>query len=214
MATKMKSYMSITRRIAIVSSVAAGLVAVTSAPAAAQADARWQAALGCWEAVTSQPGVLGGVQAPRICVLPAAGTSAVNIVPIRDGKAGDRTHIEASGARRALTKDGCTGWERAEWSPDARRVYVSSEYECATGMKRASSGIISLTARGELLSVQGIATGGFTGVNGVRYRSIPAPIDLPEAIASQLNDKPPEHYRGGGTLDDAVQSEADEGDPD
>ena len=57
-------------------------------------------------------------------------------------------------------------------------------------MKRGSSGIISLTARGELLSVQGIATGGFSGVNGVRYRSIPAPIDLPESIAAQLNDKP------------------------
>ena len=67
---------------------------------------------------------------------------------------------------------------------------MSGECECGSGMKRGSAGSIALTSRGELLRVQGIATGGFAGVNGVRYRSIPAPIDLPESIAAQLNDKP------------------------
>ncbi|MGH7718889.1 MAG: hypothetical protein ACREON_08625 [Gemmatimonadaceae bacterium] len=128
---------------------------------------------------------------PRVCVIPAAGTSAVDIATVVDGKITARERIDATGEQRVSSRDGCTGWERAEWSPDGRRVYLRSEHACSGGVKRTSSGVFSMSAAGEWLDVQGVTSGEHTGVRVARYLEAGYPDALPTEIAAALRDHVP-----------------------
>jgi hypothetical protein len=126
-------------------------------------------------------------------VFPVAGTpSAVEVATVVDREIIARTRIDASGERRAVEEDGCTGWERAQWSADGRRLYHRSEATCPGGIKRASNGVLALTARGEWLDVQGITVAGNQGVRVARYREARNANALPTEKAAQV--------REGGTL--------------
>jgi hypothetical protein len=122
-------------------------------------------------------------------VVPTAGTSAVDIVTVADRRIVSREHIEATGAHRTSARDGCTGWESAEWSSDALHVYLQSEYECAGGVKRRTTGLIALTLKGEWLNITGVAVRENTGVRVLRHRPAATPSALPEEIASALDGK-------------------------
>ncbi len=126
----MKNRMDVSRRIAVVAAVfAGGLLLVPTVRASAQAtnaDGRWNAYLGCWEPA----GAPSGVKASLLCVVPAQGTSAVDLVTVTDGKEVAREHIEATGKHVAATRDGCKGWESAEWSRDDERVYLHADFMC------------------------------------------------------------------------------------
>ena len=161
------------------------IVATTVRAQDAQADPRWQAWLGCWEPTDAPP----EAATQLVCVIPAAGTSAVEIHTVVDGRIVAREHVEATvgGARVANTRNGCTGWESAEWSPQGQRVYIRSEYVCPDGPRRSSSGLMAISATGEWLDVQGVAlAGGQTGVRVRRYREAGALSQsaVPEEIAS------------------------------
>jgi len=118
-------------------------------------------------------------------VVPAPGASAVDIVVVGDGKVASREHIEASGERRRSERDGCTGWESAQWSSDSRRVYLQSEFECPSGQKRTSSGLIAMSPQGEWLDLVGVTLGDNTGVRVLRHRTMgPTPIVPPEITAA------------------------------
>ncbi len=119
--------------------LAAALVVFAASMAGAQT--RWQAWVGCWqlaEVGTQQQG----------CVLPASSASAVDIVTIDSGRVISQHSVDASGARLPIARDGCSGWEQASWSKDSLRVFLKSELECNAGMKRSSTGIMSMTAGG------------------------------------------------------------------
>jgi hypothetical protein len=113
-----------------------------------------------------------------VCVLPAAGTSGVDVVTIAAGKVADRTRIVATGERRESAREGCSGWESAEWSADGRRLYRRAEYTCAAGVQHRSSGVMSMTTAGEWLDVQGVASAGAGGVRAVRYHGVSDPGDV------------------------------------
>ncbi len=141
--------------------VVIGTLLGAPAPAHAQsADARWQPWVGCWVAA-------GGTE--RACVSPAADRSAVDIVTTAGNGAVTREHIEANGEPQASERDGCTGWERAQWSADGLRVYLTSEYQCANGPTRRSSGLLVMSSRGRWLSIAGVTLGENTGVRVLRY---------------------------------------------
>ena len=135
------------------------LVSITLPAAASEApesDARWEPWLGCWTPVGQAGG--GSDATPRqVCVVPAEGTSAVDIVTIRGAQVVSREHIDASGIRRSDARDGCTGWERARWSTDGRRVYLQSEYECTGGVRRNTTGVMAATAGGDWIDIVGVA---------------------------------------------------------
>ena len=167
--------------------VAAAIVLAAATTASAQTrqpDMRWRPWLGCWSTVspnTTQP----------VCVVPAPGTSAIDIVVVGDGKIASREHIEANGERRRSERDGCTGWESAQWSADSRRVYLQSESECSAGQKRTSSGLIAMSPQGEWLDLVGVTLGDNTGVRVLRHRAMgPTPI-VPAEIASALERTAP-----------------------
>jgi hypothetical protein len=169
------------------SCVATAIVLAAASMASAQTrqpDARWRPWLGCWSTVspsTTQP----------VCVVPAPGTSAIDLVVVGDGKISSREHIDASGERRRSERDGCTGWQSARWSADSRRVYLQSEFECPSGQKRTSSGLIAMSSQGEWLDIVGVTLGDNTGVRVLHHRAMgPTPV-VPAEIASALEGTAP-----------------------
>ena len=160
---------------------------VTSGDAQAQTrqvDPRWQPWIGCWETDDEARPVSAG--AVVTCVIPATGTSAVEILTVVDGRVASRERVDATGEQRPATKDGCTGWDRATWAADGRRVFLRSEYTCQGGQRRATSGMITMFADGQWLDVRGISGGENTGVGVIRYRDAGLPTTLPSEIASAL----------------------------
>jgi hypothetical protein len=177
-----------------VARTALGLVMLTGAtlvfsapPVAAQAtrpDARWDAWVGCWQPA----GVRPGTHPALLCVVPAAGQSAVDVVTVTDGKETAREHIDATGARVPDTRDGCTGWRSAAWSRDGARVYLHADYTCSNGVHRASTGLIAMSADGMWLDVQGVTAGRNTGVRVLVYGEAADPGTLPADVASAVGD--------------------------
>src|SRR4051794_35703311 len=99
--------------------VFAGVIALASvvparAQAAASSDVRWSAWVGCWAPIDAVTALTGMSSARTVCVVPAAGASAVDIVQIANGQILSREHVDATGAERKSDRDGCAGWERAQ----------------------------------------------------------------------------------------------------
>jgi len=182
------------RRFTVASALLGGALVLAAASRAAAQDAepdvRWQGWLGCWEPVGVQAmGASGQAGTQLVCVIPAAGASAVDVATVTDGKIVARERVDASGERRSNTKDGCTGWERAQWAPDGRRVYVQSEYTCSGELKRSSNGLLAISSTGDWLDVQGVTVGGSTGVRVTRYREASPATTLPREIAAALEGR-------------------------
>jgi len=180
----------------ILAGVLAGVL-LQAAPVRAQGaetDARWTPWLGCWAPTAVQPdgaAAVGAGAAQMMCVIPAAGASGVDVVTLIAGKVTDRTRIDATGERRESVREGCTGWESAEWSADGRRVYRSAEYTCAAGVQHRSSGVMSMTTAGEWLDVQGVASGGAGGVRALRYHGVgdPGNIEIRAEVARAVQGR-------------------------
>lgn len=120
--------------------------------------------------------------------MPAEGTSAVDIATVDGAKILSREHIEATGKHQPIAEDGCTGWQSAEWSTAARRVYLHSESTCAGGLKRTSNGVLAISPEGELLDIRRVAAGEGAGVHILRYREAPPSKTLP-SVAAVLQDR-------------------------
>ncbi len=153
----MKNRMDVSRRIAVVAAVfAGGLLLVPTVRASAQATNADGA--GTRTSGVGPAGAPSGVKASLLCVVPAQGTSAVDLVTVTDGKEVAREHIEATGKHVAATRDGCKGWESAEWSRDDERVYRHADFMCGA-MRQKSTALIAMSADGDLMDVQGLAAG-------------------------------------------------------
>jgi len=160
------------------------LAAPTWAGAQTSVDARWQPWIGCWTA--SARGVYSEPEAQQVCVVPAAGTSAVDVVTVSGSKIVSREHIDANGEHRTSERDGCVGWESAQWSSDMRRVFLESQYDCTGGLKRGTTGLMATAANGDWLDIVGVAMRDNVGVRVLRHRAS-APLDtLPADIASAI----------------------------
>ena len=168
-----------------------GMLLAAAAPVQAQGaqlDPRWQAWIGCWEPVGAQRTTPGGGAAHEVCVMPVEGTSAVDIATVDGPKILSREHIEATGQHHPISEDGCTGWQSAEWSTAARRVYLHSESTCAGGLKRTSNGVLAISPEGDLLDIRRVAAGTGAGVHLLRYREAPPSKTLP-SVAAALQDR-------------------------
>ncbi|MGH7714119.1 MAG: hypothetical protein ACREOG_22755, partial [Gemmatimonadaceae bacterium] len=191
----MTSLTGIAQRLMGGTSFMAGLMVLSSATAAAQnvaADLRWQAWLGCWEAVEPESTLaIGATKKPLICVIPTDEAGAVEIATVVADSIALRQRIEATGAQRQMSKDGCTGWERAQWSANGARVYLRSSYSCPGGLTRSSNGIMAVSSAGEWLDVQGVVAGTTVGVRVVRYRDVTDAVSLPSEVAVALKGRAP-----------------------
>lgn len=155
-----------------------------TSPAGAQdvsPDPRWQAWIGCWQPVDAQL-----QPAPQVCVTAAPGTSAVDITTRVDGEVVSRVHVEASGERRAVERDGCTGWESARWSAVGTRVYLRADVTCAGGVRKRSEGMMAMTSGGRWLDLRGVSVAAEArmGVRVQRFEDAAGAAAGPERLAA------------------------------
>lgn len=168
--------------------IAAALVSLTATTGAAQqtSGSRWQGWLGCWTAAA--PEALVPDAAPLVCITPTSNADAVNVATVQGGKVLSTKLIDASGREQPIELKDCTGTQRADWSADARRVYLKAVANCA-GTTRTTSGILAMSPAGEWLDVQGIAAGEGENVRVGRYRDVGLPENLPSDIRSALEGR-------------------------
>ncbi|HSJ23553.1 MAG TPA: hypothetical protein VK929_02640 [Longimicrobiales bacterium] len=158
---------------------APGSAAVAEATAASQENSGWTPWLGCWRPL--------GDDAPLnalVCVAPGENPATVRMLSVEDGAVVDESVFTADGTARAVEDGGCTGTETATWSRDGRRVYVRTELDC-DGVRRKSSGVLSLIAENEWVDVQAVEIAGQHLTRSVRYRAV-RPEQVPDAVAGML----------------------------
>lgn len=161
--------------------VVAALLGAGPAPGHGQhaaIDPRWLAYLGCWEPVYATTS--------RVCVVPAAAISAVDLVTIVNGQVTARERIVATGQRLETSLGDCATRRSAEWSAHGQRLYLRSEDVCSGGTTRGGTGLIAMSGNGEWLYVQGMTLGGQTGLRVQRYRETTSDIPLPNDVADAL----------------------------
>jgi hypothetical protein len=165
----------------------AGLLVLSNARVSAQdVDPRWHAWLGCWEAVNDEG--FASADAPRVCIIPA-GNAAVDIATLVGDSIVQRQRLDATGEQVQTTRDGCSGWERAQFSANGTRVYLRTSHTCEGGLTRLSNGVIAMTQDGEWLDVRGVITGATQGVRVTRYRDATNLARLPLEIATHFRDR-------------------------
>jgi hypothetical protein len=161
--------------------VVAALLGIAAVPARGQhatIDPRWLAYLGCWERVDAAKF--------QVCVVPAAGTSAVDLLTIAKGEVTARERITATGEHVQSAGEDCTGWKSAEWSAQGQRLYLHSEGSCAGGVERRGAGLIAMSGDGQWLYIQGATIGGQTGLRVQRYREATSELLLPNDVADAI----------------------------
>ncbi len=125
-------------------------------------DTRWMPWIGCWEPTADI------LESPLVCVVPNA--QGAELVTVQQGSVRSRELLRTDGGRAEITREGCRGWERAEFSPDGRRVYVSSELTCEGGGSRTTSGLLSMASPTEWLDVRAVDLGDEPVALTQRYR--------------------------------------------
>jgi hypothetical protein len=172
--------------IARVAALAVALLAADTRIAEGQSaiyGAGLQAWLGCWSA---EPwAARGEAPPPIVCIAPTADRNVAEIFTVRDDGVVSRDTMDASGRSRPLRADRCTGVRSAIWSRDGRRLFVRSSGRCA-GVASSTSGIMTISADGDWLDVEGISTGGTTSVRVARYGAVAVPPILPSGVRSAL----------------------------
>ncbi|MEA3244676.1 MAG: hypothetical protein U9Q74_00825 [Gemmatimonadota bacterium] len=161
-----------------------GAMALVATPLAAvrgqDVDARWRAWTGCWTPVATTSSVAS--KAGTVCVVPAAGNSAVDIVSVSGSEVVDRTRIEADGQPHAVNRDGCSGTETARWSSSGTRLYLSESMLCNGSVERRMSGLMSFDQRYQWLDVRGVSSGQSQGVAVTRYDALMDSTGLPAEV--------------------------------
>jgi hypothetical protein len=180
--------MRVQRTSGLVAGMSAVGLALTAGAAGAQSaapqlDTRWRAFAGCW-APGSDSATPLVENAPVVCVAPAEGSSAVELVAVADGKVVARERVVASGERVSTERDGCKGWEQASWSADGHRLFRRADFTCANGVRRVTQGVFAIGPAGEWLDIRGAGTGASAGVIAIRYRPTGSPAGLPAEIAA------------------------------
>jgi hypothetical protein len=78
--------------------------------------------------------------------------------------------VRATGQPREASSEGCTGWERGDFSARPGRVFLSSEYVCDGGVARTSTGMLAMVSSGEWVDVRVVTAGGESLTWVTRYR--------------------------------------------
>ena len=152
------------RRVRLGIVVSAWLLIVAPMAGAQEVDSRWAPWVGCWQAVDETE------SAPLLCVVPLAGEPAIEMLTVVDGQVMTRESIFADGQEHEVSREGCEGWERAEFSDDSRRVFIRSELSCGAGGVRNSTGVLSMVTPFEWLDVRTVEVDGQSVPWVLQYR--------------------------------------------
>lgn len=151
--------------------------ALTSAAlAATPAPAEWQAFIGCWHPQDAPATTL-------LCVVPDG--AGVRLIDVEKGAIVHETRVIADNQQRAVSQEGCSGFESARWSADGERVYLRSELNCGQRIPRNTSSVFAFVSRTEWMSVQAVTIGEEGGARTTRYEEVPG-NSVPASIAALL----------------------------
>lgn len=140
-----------------------GALAAPSGAAAQARDGGWTAWLGCWEpAEATEAGAM-------LCIRPHEDAGAVEVLTVEDSEIA-RSETLRAGARTPVEGEGCSGWERADFSEDLRRVYLRSEMTCQGNTERTTTGLYAFVSPREWLDLKAIEVEGRTSTWVLRYR--------------------------------------------
>jgi hypothetical protein len=124
---------------------------------------------------------------PLVCVVPSPGSVGVDVATISGGKVVTRTLIEATGEQRTVAREGCSGWESAQFSAEGQRVFLTAEYTCPGDLKRTTNELMAITPAGDWLDVRGASVRGLPeGVRVLRYRPASGSAAVPGDLAWAL----------------------------
>jgi uncharacterized membrane protein YgcG len=165
----------------ILSTAFLGFAAVASAQT--PAGPQWSAFAGCWTPVAADGSRNIAANTPRVCVIPRDGNTAELLTFVHDTVT-ERLTVNADGRQQPITKQGCSGWERAEFSGDGRRLYLRGEQTCAGGLTRATSGIFAIATNGDWINAVNVGADSTNSVRVSRY----APSAPTSAMPAEIRD--------------------------
>jgi hypothetical protein len=152
-------------------SLAFAFVAAAIIPSAGlsaqETDSRWLPWLGCWDAVAED--------APMVCFLSGTEGEGVEIVTIIDGDVASRETILADGLNQSVSREGCEGWERTEFSDDRQRVYFQSELLCGENVSTRATGLMAMQTPFEWIDIKSMVVDGESAPFVMRYLLASAP---------------------------------------
>jgi hypothetical protein len=151
-----------------------------AASAQAPAGPGWSAFSGCWTPVGTDGSRNVAANTPRVCVVPNG--NAADLLTVVGDSITDRTAVDAGGQRHDVSKQGCSGWEKAEFSSDGRRLYISGEQSCAGGLKRVTSGVFAIASNGDWISAVDVAADSVSSVRVIRYAPVSITPTMPASI--------------------------------
>jgi hypothetical protein len=140
----------------------------------------WSAFAGCWTPIASDGSRNIAANTPRVCVVPNG--SQAELLTIVSDSVTDRTVVDANGQRREVSKQGCSGWEKAEFASDGRRIYLSGEQTCAGGLKRITSGVFAIASNGDWLNVVDVSADSVSSVRVTRFATTSMTPTMPAAV--------------------------------
>ncbi len=136
--------------------------------AAQQTDGRWLPFLGCWEPVSEE--AARAADDALLCLQPVTGEVGVEMISIENGEIVARETRQADGLQRDSEREGCTGWERGEFSARPGVVYLDSEHACEGGVLRGATGVVAMVSPREWIDVKVVTAGGESMTWVARYR--------------------------------------------
>lgn len=151
-------------RLAAFAALAFGPVAVM---AQEPVDSRWLPWLGCWQPAAEQESPPGDL---LVCVRPGETSEAVEVATLRNGEVASTRTLVADGQPHGVQDQNCSGSQFAQFSSDARRVYLWSTLTCERQLKRTASAIMALSSPSEWLDVQALGVNGKRAPRVMRYR--------------------------------------------
>jgi hypothetical protein len=148
------------------------LFSMGSGPASAQEmDQRWLAWMGCWQPVAETAS--DDAADALLCFQPLVGDAGVELVSIQGGQISTRQTVHADGRQHDSSSDGCTGWDRGDFSARPGRVFLSSERVCDGDVSRTSTGLLTMVSPDEWVDVEVVTLGGQRTTWLARYRLAP-----------------------------------------
>lgn len=136
---------------------------VPRSAAAQDAHPGWLPWIGCWEA-------MGELEDESLlCIRPTA-DHGVEMLTVTETKVLSQATVLADGIDHPVSREGCEGSERAQFSDDGRRIYLHAEYLCEGGVQRTTSGLMSMNTPYEWMDVKAAAVSGQDVAWAQRYR--------------------------------------------
>jgi hypothetical protein len=164
--------------------VFAALIASTTAGAQKPVSPGWAALSGCWRPIGAHATTS---DTDRVCVL-VSGANGADLVSLRGQNVVERTHIEADGRRHTVDRQGCTGWESAEFSADGKRLFLNGEQSCGA-LERKTSGLLTLAGNGDWINVVSVGADSGADLRVARYGQVATLTGVPADIANPIEGR-------------------------